>query len=199
VAIVTGHLADRAVTGTKIAYSTLTGQNILDGSISTSDLGPSSVGAVQIMDNSITTDDIADNAITATDVKDEPGLDYTNSSMLSSVGTTITNWMSLTITAPSPGYIIVFFTCITNIANNEIAQTSISTSPSTFGIYGEARVVSSAPSTGANMTITISDVIPVAAAGDIIAYANVRAAAASAGPVDFFQGHFQAIFISTGY
>ena len=197
--IVAGHLADHTVTGTKVAYGTLTGLNIQDGSISTSDLGPSSVGTVQIMDNSITTDDISDNTITAADCKDEPGLDYTNSSMLGSVGTTITNWMSLTISAPSPGYIVVFFTCIANIANNEIAQTSISTSPSTFGIYGEARIASSATSAGANMTISISDVIPVSAAGDVIAYANVRAAAASAGPVDFYQGHLQAIFITTHY
>jgi hypothetical protein len=119
--------------------------------------------------------------------------------MLASVGTTITNWMSLTISAPSPGYIVVFFTCIANISNNEVAQTSISTSPSTFGIYGEARIASNATATGANMTISISDVIPVATAGDIIVYANVRAAASSAGPVDFYQGHLQAIFISTGY
>jgi hypothetical protein len=197
--IVAGHLADRTVTGTKVAYSTITGLNIQDGSISMNKLGPSSVGTVQIMDNSITTDDIADNTITAADIKDEPGLNYTNSSMLASVGTTITNWMSITISAPSPGYIIVFFTCIANIANNEIAQTSIATSSTGWGIYGEARIASTAASTGANMTISISDVIPVSAAGDVIVYANVRAAAASAGPVDFYQGHLQAIYISTRY
>ncbi|TFH64356.1 MAG: hypothetical protein E4G91_06065 [Candidatus Zixiibacteriota bacterium] len=197
--IVASHLADRTVNGAKVALNTLTGLNIQDGSLSTGDLGPSSVGTVQIMDNSVTTDDIEDNTITATDCEDEPGLAYTNASILSSVGTTITNWMSLTFSAPASGYIVVFFTCIANIANNEIAQTSISTSPSTFGIYGEARLVSSAASTGANMTISISDVIPVAGAGDVDIYANVRATAASAGPVDFYQGHLQAIFIRTAY
>jgi hypothetical protein len=197
--IVAGHLADHTVTGAKVAYSTLTGLNIQDGSISTSKLGPSSVGTVQIMDNSITTDDIEDNAITAADCKDEPGLDYTSSSILSSVSTTITNWMSLTISAPTPGYIVVFFTCIANIANNEVAQTSIATSPTAWGIYGEARIASSATSAGANMTVSISDVIPVTTAGDVVVYANVRAAASSVGPVDFYQGHLQAIFIRTAY
>jgi hypothetical protein len=154
--IVGGHLADHTVTGTKVAFGTLSGLYIQDGSISTSDLGPSSVGSVQIMDNSIDTDDVLDNTITAVDCKDEPGLDYVNSSMLASVGTTIMNWMNLTISAPSPGYISVFFTCNRqHLPITEIAQTSISIPFDLRHLWRSAHCIN-ATSTGANMTITIS-------------------------------------------
>lgn len=193
------HIADNSIYNNKIVPSTITGSRIQDGSVTSADLATGSIGPFQLANNAVRTEHVLDNSLTADDIVDEPGLDNTSSGSATSIGTTIFNWMSLTISAPSSGYIITFFNSIANVANGEVAQASITTSPTGFGSYGEARISSNATSTGANMTIMISEVFPVATAGDVTLYANVRAAASSSGVVDFYQGRFQAIFIKTGY
>jgi uncharacterized protein YjbI with pentapeptide repeats len=193
------HLSDNSILGSKIQLRTISGVRIQENTITGSELADGAVGPTQLAGNAVRSEQVLDNSLTAADIGDEPGISETSSSSVTSVGVTVVNWMNLTVAAPSSGFIIVFFSAIASISNNEIAQASITTSPTTFGSYGEARISSNASSTGVNMTIAISVVIPVAAAGNVTICGNVRAAVASVGVVDFLQGRLQAIFIKTSY
>lgn len=193
------NIADGTITGDDIATATISGIKIIDGSIGSADLGYSIVGTAQIVDNAVRSIDVKDNSLTSADMLNEPGLDYVSSGWMVNVDTTVTNWMTLTIAAPSVGYVIAYLNCVAQISSGETAQAGISNSATILGSYGEAMIFSTALGTGANMTISVSEVFPVAAAGPVTIYANVRAAAISSGNVDFSQGRLQAIFIPTAY
>lgn len=193
------NIADGSITGDDIAANSITGVKITDGSIGNADLGYSTIGTAQIMNGAVYGLDIADNSVTADDLMDEPGIAYTSSAVKFNISTTVQNWMSVTVSAPNSGYIVAWLSCTAEITSGEVAQAGISQNSSTIGDYGEARIVSSAISTGANITIATTTVIPVAAAGNVTVYANVRAAASSSGPVDYENGKLQAIFLTTGY
>ncbi len=183
------HIADGSVAGTDIAANAINGGHVVDESLTGADLAS----------NSIVERHIVNNTIDASKTKDEPGVVYTTAGTLTSVGTTVVTWMTATIDAPAPGILLVLMNGTANLGGNEIAQMSIATTASGFGRYGEARISSPTASVGANMVISISDVIPVAAAGSITVYGNVRSPALSAGPVDFTQGALQVIYLRTEY
>lgn len=184
------HIANASILGFKIAPSTLTGSHIQDETLTAAD----------IASNSIENRHLVNNSVTAEKTLDEPGVGSTTGGVLPSVGTTITNWMSLTINAPAAGYLLVFFNGIASLNANDVAQASISTSPTTFSShYGEVRLASGSSSVGGNMTISISQIIPVASAGPVTVYGNVKASTLSATVVDFYNGAMQAIFITTAY
>ncbi len=88
---------------------------------------------------------------------------------------------------------------LAQLGGNEAAQIAISTTPTGFDHFGEARVSSPTGTSGGNFTISISYVIPVAAASDVTVYGNVRASVLSGGVIDMSQGGLQAIYIRTGY
>ena len=227
--ITSTHLSSIAITGAQITDGTVTGMDITNGTIGYNDIGPNSLAGYHIQDGSVSGAKIQSNSITGTQVSDEslagadiasnaiierhvasnaissaklsdePGLGETTGGTLTSVGTTVVTWMSLTMNAPAPGFIIVFMHGIASLGGNEIAQMAISNTPSGFVHYGEAKISSPNASVGGNITISISDVIPVAAAGPITIYGNVRSIPLSAGVVDFFSGELQGIYIRTGY
>lgn len=227
--ITSTHLSSVAITGAQIVDNSVTGSDITNGTIGFNDIGPLQIGGTHMLDGTITSSklatgsvssthiidesingaDIASNAIVsrhiltnaiASDkIADEPGIDNAVGGTLSSVSTTVVNWMSLTVDAPAQGVIIVFMNGIASLQNNEIAQMAISTTSSGFTEYGEAKIATPNAGTGCNMTISISKVIPVAAAGPVAIYGNVRSIPLSAGPVDFLQGQLQAIYIRSGY
>jgi hypothetical protein len=188
-----------SIQGEDIATATISGIKILDGSIGMADLGYSIVGTAQLVDNSVRSIDVMDGTLTADDMQDEPGVDYTSSAFIVNVNTTVQNWMNVTISAPGSGFLIAWFNCTAEITSSEVAQAGICSSPTSMGSYGEARITSTAISTIASMNISVSEVFPVAVAGDVTLYANVRASASSAGPVDFSDGRFQVIFVPTSY
>jgi hypothetical protein len=192
-------IANGSITGDDIATATISGVKIMDGSIGISDLGYNVVGTAQLVDNSVRSIDVENGSLTAEDIADEPGVAYTSSSYLTNVTNTIETWMSVTVSAPSSGYIMASFNCNAEVTSGEVAQAGICSTPGSMGSYGEAKISSTALSTMAGMAISVSDVFPVAGAGSVTLYANVRAAASSSGPVDFSNGRLQAIFLSTGY
>lgn len=223
------HLSGVAISGSQITDGTITGADIMNTSIGFNDVGPGqlsgyhlqdgSVGGSKLTSGTITSTQVADETLTGSDIassaivdrhiafnsinsskiSDEPGLAETSGGVLSSVSTTVTTWMSLTVNAPGPGFILVLMHGIAGLGGNEAAQIAISTSPSGFVNYGEAKISSPAGTTGGNLTISITDVIPVLIATPVTVYGNVRASNLSAGPVDFSQGKMQAIYIRTGY
>ncbi|MGB5139686.1 MAG: hypothetical protein WBP29_14220, partial [Candidatus Zixiibacteriota bacterium] len=228
-AITSTHLSAIAITGAQITDGTVTGMDITNGTIGYNDIGPNSIAGYHIQDGSIngakiqagsiTGAEISDeslagadlanntiierhvtnNSISSAKLVDEPGLAETSGGTLTSIGTTVVNWMNVTINAPAPGYVLVFMHGIASLGGNEIAQMAISTTSTGFAHYGEAKISSPNASVGGNITVSISDVIPVAAAGPVTIYGNVRSIPLSAGVVDVFSGKLQAIYIRTGY
>lgn len=227
--IASTHLSNIAITGAQITDGTITGADIANASIGFNDIGPQQIAGYHIQDGSLTGADIAANSITGTQISDEslsgadiainsiadrhvasntissaklldePGIAETTGGTLTSVGTTVVNWMSVTLDAPAPGYVLVLMNGLANLGGNEGAQISISTTSTGFGHYGEARVSSGSGTTGGNFTVSISEAIPVAAAGPVTIYGNVRASVLSAGLIDMSQGSMQVIYIATGY
>ncbi len=227
--IQSSHLSGVAISGAQITDGTITGADISNASIGFNDIGPQQLSGYHIQDGSLTGSDItansitgasiSDETITGTDIAinsivdrhvgansitsakllDEPGIAQTTAGILTSVSTTVVNWMSITVNAPAPGYILVLMHGIANLGANEAAQISISTSSSGFDHYGEAKISSASGNVGGNITVSISTVIPVAAAGAVTVYGNVRASVLSSAPIDMSQGGMQAIFIRTGY
>ncbi len=227
--IESAHLSGVTITGAQISDGTVTGADIANGSIGFNDVGPqqlggyhiqdgsvggekitnSSITGTQVSDESLAGVDIASNAIidrhfannsiSSTKILDEPGMAEASGGTLTSVGNTVVTWMTITMNAPTAGFIIVFMHGIANLNGNEVAQMAVSNTPAGFAHYGEAKISSPTATVGGNITISISDVIPVAGAGTITIYGNVRSIPLSAGPVDFSSGKMQAIFIRTGY
>ncbi len=228
-AIASTHLSGVAITGAQITDGTITGADISNASIGFNDIGPQQVAGYHIQDGSLTGTDIATSSVTGTQISDEtitgndiainsivdrhvgagsvtsaklldePGIAETTGGILTSVGTTVVNWMNVTVSAPAPGYILVFMHGLAQLGGNEAAQIAISTTPTGFEHFGEARVSSPTGTSGGNFTISISYVIPVAAASDVTVYGNVRASVLSGGVIDMSQGGLQAIYIRTGY
>lgn len=192
------NIKDGTITGDDIATGTISGVKIIDGSIGNADMGYNSVGTAQLVDNSVRSVDVNDNSLQAEDILDEPGIDDGFGYAIASVDTAIHNWVTATVNAPADGYVLVIFSCIAQITSGEIAQAGVSTDPAQFGSYGEAKIISTAAGTGANMTITTSDILPVSA-GNTVIYGNVRASLSSSGNVDFREGKIQALFITTRY
>ncbi len=183
------HISDGTITGADLAANSVSGSTVVDESLTGAD----------IASNSIIERHIVNNIIDATKTSDEPGLAFTTGGTLVSVSTTVVTWMTATIDAPAAGFLLVFMNGTANLGGNEIAQMSISTTPSGFGRYGEARISSPTASVGMNTVISISDVIPVASAATITIYGNVRSTALSAGVVDFSNGALQVVYIRTQY
>jgi uncharacterized protein YjbI with pentapeptide repeats len=192
------NIKDGTITGDDIASGTISGIKIIDGSIGNADMGYNSVGTAQLVDNSVRSVDVNNNSLESVDILDEPGVDDGYGYVIASVDTSIHNWVTVTINAPADGYVLVIFTCIAQITSGEIAEAGVSLDPNQFGSYGEAKIISTAAGTGANMTITTSDILPVSA-GNVVIYGNVRASLSSSGNVDFREGKLQALFITTRY
>ncbi len=192
------NIKDGTITGDDIASGTISGVKIIDGSIGNADMGYNSVGTAQLVDNSVRSVDVNNNSLQAEDILDEPGAADGYGSAIASVDTAIHNWVTTTINAPADGYVLVIFSCIAQITSGEIAQAGVSLDPGQFGSYGEAKIISTAAGTGANMTITTSDILSVSA-GSTVIYGNVRASLSSSGNVDFREGKLQVLFITTRY
>lgn len=197
-AVTSYNIDDGTITGDDITTATISGVKIIDGSIGNADLGYGSVGTAQLVDNSVRSVDVNDGSLAAVDMLDEPGVDGSYGAWIANVDTSVHSWLSVTISAPSSGYVLAIFSCITQIQSGEIAQAGVSDSPTSIGAYGEGKIISTAVGTGADLTIMATEIFPVSA-GDFVVYGNVKAATSSTGNVDFTDGRLQAIYVPTGY
>ena len=117
-------ILDDSITGADIATGAVASVDILDNSVSSTDILNNTVSSADILDGTITDADIAGNTILDWSIADEPGIDYTSLGSHSYVGisqcNTYTNLTSVTVSAPTSGYIVVQAsgTAKNSIANN---------------------------------------------------------------------------------
>jgi hypothetical protein len=91
-----------------IANGSVSSPSIMDGSIASSDLANQVVDSTKLADNAVATTRIADNAVTAAKVLDEPGVAANlESGPLTVSSTTMQDLVTVTITIPAPGYILL--------------------------------------------------------------------------------------------
>jgi hypothetical protein len=95
------------VASSEVLDDSLTGADVLDGSIGAADLGAGAVGASEIATGAVGASEVLDNSLTALDLGDEAGADFLAGSNFALLGADETV-LSISITAPSDGVVIVF-------------------------------------------------------------------------------------------
>ncbi len=99
------------VDGADILDSSVTGADLATGAVASIDILDSTITGADILNSTITGSDIASSSIYDYDIADEPGFDYTSWGSHTYVGISecgsYSNLTSVTLTAPTSGYIVV--------------------------------------------------------------------------------------------
>ena len=105
--VVRGDIKKNAINSSRVKDGSLTGVDLLDGSIGAADLGADSVGASEIATGAVGASEVANGSLTADDLADEAGTDYSSGGANPNLAVTPDTILSVTITAPSAGHVIV--------------------------------------------------------------------------------------------
>jgi hypothetical protein len=148
-AVTNAKMGENSVTSDKIAPNAVGSSEVVDNSLTASDLATNSVGVSEIasgavrsdevFNNSLTGDDIASNSISSGDLQNEAGIEFFNGGSCSGVPNSVRNCASLTVTAPSSGYVLVQCkAAATTFGGLTSVDLGVSTSSTTIGEYTSA-------------------------------------------------------------
>jgi hypothetical protein len=151
-AVTNAKMGENSVTSDKIAPNAVGSSEVVDNSLTASDLATNSVGVSEIasgavrsdevFNNSLTGDDIASNSISSGDLQNEAGIEFFNGGSCSGVPNSVRNCASLTVTAPSSGYVLVQCkAAATTFGGLTSVDLGVSTSSTTIGEYTSAGVL----------------------------------------------------------
>jgi hypothetical protein len=100
-------LAADSVGNSELAVNSVTGANVVDGTLTGADLAQGSVDADDIQDGSVDASSVADDSLLATDLKNEPGVEFAECDHLGSMSAGESVFCSITIDAPTAGYVVL--------------------------------------------------------------------------------------------
>ena len=193
-------IRNRAVGSAKIRDNAVVSRKIKDLTIRSEDLGPNSVTGDKVLNGSLSGSDIGFNSIPATDIQNEPGIDWQNGGSCCDIPTTVTNCGSVSVTAPSSGYVLVQCKAfaVTFGEDTEIVV-GVSTSASTMGESTRAGVLDGTDTKRREFPIYTFAVYPVST-GTATYYCNAQKPAVfSSQQVNLGNMYMTAVFFPTAY
>jgi hypothetical protein len=135
-------IASGAVRSDEVFNNSLTADDLATNSVNVSEIASGAVGSDEVFNNSLTGDDIASNSISSGDLQNEAGIEFFNGGSCSGVPNSVRNCASLTVTAPSSGYVLVQCkAAATTFGGLTSVDLGVSTSSTTIGEYTSAGVL----------------------------------------------------------
>ena len=127
-AVGSSEIAAGAVGASEIADGSVGAAEIATDAVGSSEIAANAVGALEIAAGAVGTSEIADGSVTATDLSNESGADYTNLDALTALTSVDDVIISVSISAPSSGHVIVNASGYFNsTADGSIGRCSITT------------------------------------------------------------------------
>gem|GEM_PF-5215084 len=117
-AISASELAANAVTSTHIAYGTIEASDLGTGSVGTDELQNDCVDSTKLAPNSVTEASVANSSLRDYDILDEAGLAYNyNGTSVSLTTAGMVDLATVTLDAPTSGYVLVTARCNVSLLN----------------------------------------------------------------------------------
>jgi hypothetical protein len=117
----------------KIADNAVTSSKIVDGAVTTAKLADNSVSTAKIAAGAVTATQLAIGSVTAAKIADEPGINFVENNNVGALSTNSASCQvaSLTIVAPSAGYVVVNAcgTVYLGAAGDNMVRVKVSTTP----------------------------------------------------------------------